>query len=384
MIDIDYAIKESKFKNNISDGGSQCFDFDDVVLVKYTVPIKYLNDGIRTREKSEEIMESLREKVKKGVNTPEHLDVRRTVEGDNDVCYVMQRKCPGVNCASISKYGVSFDEVISSLEFILNIPIEHYKKLITDGFELFEMGYEAKNKNLFYDINSGFWYIDFLANDTDYKFDINDIKKVFEALNYRIPKPIQIASSLNYNSTLTDNEKEKKNKLVYKIKAKTLLAIESVVPNFSKYEKFFLAEENDEYKKFLFDNKIVKSDLNSLDDFDYETYNELYEIVINNLISSILNGKKFWDIECNDIRNESRVFNLCTIYKVHKDNKLDENDFDDKYEYNYATNDMYKYKMLFDLCDRLKDMELNENVSLFLEEANKYFESHKINRELLR
>ena len=56
MTDIDIAIKESKNKENISNGGSMCFDFGDVVLVKYSCPTKYLKNGERSREKSEEII----------------------------------------------------------------------------------------------------------------------------------------------------------------------------------------------------------------------------------------------------------------------------------------------------------------------------------------
>ncbi len=40
MTDIDIAIKESKNKENISNGGSMCFYFGDVVLVKYSCPTK--------------------------------------------------------------------------------------------------------------------------------------------------------------------------------------------------------------------------------------------------------------------------------------------------------------------------------------------------------
>ncbi len=35
MIDIKEAIEQSKNKKNISTGGSECFDFGNVVLVKY-------------------------------------------------------------------------------------------------------------------------------------------------------------------------------------------------------------------------------------------------------------------------------------------------------------------------------------------------------------
>ena len=66
-------------------------------------------------------IEELKTKADNGVNTPRHLVVKRVIEGENDICYVLQQKCPGHNCASLSKYGVSFDEMCDSLKFILNI-----------------------------------------------------------------------------------------------------------------------------------------------------------------------------------------------------------------------------------------------------------------------
>lgn len=49
------------------------------------------------------------------------------------------------------KYNQPYDEIIRELEFVNNIPFEHYKKLVSDSCQLYEMGYERKNKNLFYD-----------------------------------------------------------------------------------------------------------------------------------------------------------------------------------------------------------------------------------------
>lgn len=378
MIDIDTAIKESKNKENISDGGSMCFDFGDVVLVKYSCPIKYLKNGERSREKSEEIMESIKIKANNGVNTPRHLAVKRLIDGENDICYVLQQKCPGNNCASISKYGVSFDEMCDSLKFVLNIPFEHYKKLIEDGCNLFEMGYEAKNKNLFYDSNTGFWFIDFLLNEKDYMFDSNDIKKVFEALSYRIPKPILIMSSVKYGEELTDNQKHIEKELEYAIKAKTLLAIKDVLPIFEKYEKFFLLKESNDYKSYLMQNGFVNKDLTSVDSIDYEVFQELYEIIIKGLIDKIKNkGEKFWSIECNDISNDSNLFGLQTFFEQSKYNCIKREEFDDAYDYEYEVRKSYTLNILNDLIDRLEKMEPNENIISFLTDANEKLKSNR-------
>ena len=378
MVDIDTAIKESKNKENISDGGSMCFDFGDVVLVKYSCPIKYLTNGERTREKSEEIMEAINQKVDNGTNTPRHLAVKRIIDGEDDICYVLQQKCPGINCNKLSKYGVSFDKMCKSLKFVLNIPFEHYKKLIEDGCNLFEMGYEAKNKNIFYDSHTGFWFIDFLSNDKNYMFDSTDIKKVFEALNYRIPKPIQIASCVGYDEELTNQQNNIRAELKYAIKAKTLLAIKKVLPNFEKYEKFFLFSEDIDYKRYLRQNGIVNEDLTSLNSVDYEVFKELYEIVIEGLIDKIKNkGEKFWSIEVNDIRNDSGLFNLQYFFEQSKYNSIKREEFDNDYEYEYEVKQLYTTILLNDLISRLEQIKPNENITSFLADANEKLKSNK-------
>lgn len=379
MIDIDSAIEQSKNKKNVSNGGSACFDFGDVVLVKYTCPVRYLKNFEHTREKSEEIMDVINKKAQGGVNTPMHLAVKRVVEEDLDVCYVLQQKCPGYNCASRRKCCVSFDEMCNDMKHVLNLPFEHYQKLISDGFELFEMGYEAKNKNLFYDKESGFWYIDFLENENDYVFDSNDPKKVFHALNYRIPKPIQICSSMAYGSELSKEQKNIKKELEYAIKAKNLLAIKSLLLNFEKYEIFFLLNEEKEYKQYLFNKGIVSRELTKFEQEDYEVFQELYEIVVKELIDRVVNKKeKFWSIECNSIKNSSNLFNLLDFFKQSKYNNIKREEFEDDYEYDCEVTSLFKSIVLNDLIERIRQMEENETIIDFLNDADEKLSSKKM------
>ena len=81
MISIEEAITKSKELPNISYGGSMCYDFGDIVLVKYTLPLKYVKPGYRARENQEIVMKGINEKASKGVNTPKHIDMKRVVEG---------------------------------------------------------------------------------------------------------------------------------------------------------------------------------------------------------------------------------------------------------------------------------------------------------------
>ena len=372
MITIEEAIKESKNKENISNGGSQCFEFGDVVLVKYSCPTKYLKPNNHTRENSEIVMHGVNEKSDQGVNTPKHIGIYRTIEKNNDICYVLQEKCKGINCESISKYGVSFDEMCASLDFVLNIPFKHYEKLVSDACQLLEMSYEGKNKNLFYDDQTGFWFIDFLNNRPDLKFDPDDPIKIFEAIKYTMPKPIQIASRMEYSIELDDSEQQKKNNLEFAIKAKTLLAIKSAIPNFQRYEKFFLLDESTEYKQYLMDNGFVNTDLFTLQDEDYPIFDELYSCVTNNIINKITNqSTSFFDVECNEIRIMSNLFNLQTAWGLHKDNPIDPKDYDDSYYYERDVATTFTNKMLNDIINIVEKVNVNDNTESFLSDAKK-------------
>ncbi len=367
MIDIKDAIEQSKDKQDISDGGSQCFDFGDVVLVKYTLSLKYVKDNCRARDCEELVMEGINQKIQQGLNSPKHISIMRTIEKDKDVCYVLQEKCKGKNCTFMSEYGAPYDRVISDLNRIYNIPFEHYKKLITDGCMLYEMGYEAKNKNLFYDEETGFWFIDFLGYDIENAFDENNPIKLFETLKFVIPKPMQIASTLKYDEKLSPDQKRKKDMLEYSIEAKTILAIKSVIPTFEKYEKFYLFAKDAGVKKYLMEQGVVQKDLFKLEEADYPVYDELYEIVLNQIIDKIINkGEEFWSIEVNDIRNDSNLFCLMEMWKYHKDNSINESDYQDEYDYEAALKSKFIEIMLRKIVKKLEELDKNENSTKFI------------------
>lgn len=368
MIDIKDAIEQSKNKQNISDGGSECFDFGDVILVKYILSLKYAKDKQRARDCEEMVMEGVNQLIQKGVNTPRHISVMRTIEGTKDVCYVLQEKCKGKNCASMAKYGVSYDTVISDLKRVYNMPFEHYKELIRDGCLLYGMGYESKNKNLFYDEETGFWFIDFLYYDIEQVFDENDPIKMFEALKFVVPRPRQIASSLRYGEELSPEQKSKHDLLEYSIEAKTLFAIRSVIPNFEKYEKFYLYDKSAGLKKYLMEQGIVKKDLFKLEEEDYPVYDELYEMVVNQIIDKIINkGRDFRNVEVNDIRNDSDLFCLREMWKYHKDNFIDRSDYQDEYAYERDLNSRFTEEMIEKIVKKLEESDKNENSTKFID-----------------
>ena len=66
-------------------------------------------------------MEGINEKNRQGINTPKHLAMKRVIEGENDVCYVLQEKCKGKNCASLAEYGAPLEKILKELEYVNKI-----------------------------------------------------------------------------------------------------------------------------------------------------------------------------------------------------------------------------------------------------------------------
>lgn len=374
MISIEEAIEQAKNMKNISNGGSACFDFGEVVLVKYTCPVEYLpKDVFHIRENEEVIMKTIDEKRDAGVQIPRHFAMKRVIEGKLDVCYVLQEKAKGTNCEEMSKenYGL-LPKRYESLYYVLRIPFEQYRKLVRDGCQLYEMGYEPKNKNLFYDSETGFWFIDFLENDSKNPFDSKDIRKVFFALSAVVPNPIQMATRIPYDMELKEVEKRKDKLLQNSIRAKMLLAMKAELPILERYEKFFLLGESDLYKNYLMKEKVVQKNLLVLEVEDYEIYDELYQLVLEGLVQKIVEqGEPYWSIECNDIRNDAELFHLQKFWESHVENPLTREEYKSDLQYKLACDDLFTERMLEKIIEELKGLEPNPNIMKFLEEVEK-------------
>jgi len=81
LYNIDEMIKSTATMDNISDGGSACYNFGDVILVKYITLEKY---GI-ARKDEEKIFDIANMKNIQGVNTPKHLMIKREVVDGHDI-----------------------------------------------------------------------------------------------------------------------------------------------------------------------------------------------------------------------------------------------------------------------------------------------------------
>ena len=127
----------------------------------------------------------------------------------------------------------------------------------------------------------------------------------------------------------------------------------------------------------LMDNNIVKKDLFNLEECDYQIYDELYNIVVNSIVDKIVkDGEPFRSVEVNDIRNDSELFGLLELWEKHKNNPVNREEYEDKYDYEYETRQMFTQEMLDAIVSKLKTMDQNENVKNFLSEMSSKNDSH--------
>jgi len=157
---IDEYIQETANMENTSDGGSPAYHFDDVCLIKYQGSIKYGH----ARQGAELVARKANEKNAIGVRTPAHLGIKRVIDGEKEICWVLQERAKG---KSFSEYCDNQDKKVQlNIQLRLaNAPDAHYEKLVSDVCELFNFGLELKPKNMFYNENvqdGGFTIIDLL------------------------------------------------------------------------------------------------------------------------------------------------------------------------------------------------------------------------------
>ena len=97
------------------------------------------------------------------------------------------------------------------------------------------------------------------------------------------------------------------------------------------------------------------------------------------LIDRVVNKKKkFWSIECNSIKNSSNLFNLLDFFKQSKYNIVKREEFEDDYEYDGAVTNLFKSIVLNDLIERIRQMEENETIIDFLNDADEKLSSRKM------
>lgn len=329
MKKIEDYIKETESMPNISDGGSPayCFQDDKVVLVKYSIPTKY---GI-AREKEELIAREANKKRKKGVNTPAHLQIKRTQENHINICWVLQEKAKGISFENYNAYQNEPQKQLELQKRLLNAPVAQYEKCIKDLCELFHMGLELKSKNIFYDETIGFTFIDLLEYDST-PLNPNSLKDIL-TLNQMASFLYNIPRISSYNDNCSQIELEQSEEIRNQMMMKTFLAIEKVIPNFQKHRRWVLRTFSKKEQSFLKQNNILTEDL-TLNEEEYKQFNQTIQTIINNSIQKIASGKnEFWQIGANEIRIDLEENGLQSAWLYHKENTRSPQNFEDNYNY---------------------------------------------------
>lgn len=375
MNNIDEYIKASEKMKNVSDGGSECFDFGNVVLVKYKIPVKY---NAIARKNEELIAEAANKKRDMGVNTPYHLAIKRVIDEKDNICYVLQEKAKG---ASFNIYYKEPAEQLQVQELLLEAPDTVYEKCVSDLCELFNMGLELKGKNIFYDNSkdgAGFTFIDLLGYDTtplnpDSISDVIRLDKMTSFI-YNIPR-VKI-----YSKTATEEQKEKSTVLYYKMKQKTFRAMEKVVPNFSRFRRWVLRTYSDDVLDFFENNGTIVGNL-TLNEDECREFDNYIEQIVNICLEKIATGKNvFWEIRANEIRIALDLMGLQAAWKYHSANPInDPSTFDDEWDFERAREkyleDMVN-KIFNERLESVSETSLNPNILKAREELDEEKEKY--------
>lgn len=312
MKTIEEYIKLSKSMSNTSRGGSASYIFEDdnVVLVAYSNLNKY--GTARTME--EDVQIAANKKNSEGVSTPKHIAICRVTEEEHNYCYVLQELAKG-KC--MVDYQADFDDVKGNLEgmkWSSQIPQEHIDKAIKDLMELFNMGLELKAKNLFYDPESGYTFIDLLGYGQKPKFDnlleVNNLCRNARTMltQYNISKYTKGATQEDINEFLS-----------YKadLTNKMFIALEKSVPEFNKYRRYLLRALDVEVLNQMRKKGYVKEDL-TLTLEEIEEFNKMIADIIKRNLTRLEQGNtSYGNIMVNEIRIEMESTGLLKSWKFH-------------------------------------------------------------------
>ena len=365
--DINEYIEKAKGMPNTSDGGSAAYHFDDVVLVKYETLTKY---GV-AREKEEMIAEEANKKRNKGVRTPAHLAIKRVEKGENNICWVLQERAPGVSFANYSSRNNETKVQLERQSRLLQAPDSHYEQCVRDICELFHMGLELKDKNIYYDEDrekGGFTFIDLLFPDAR-PLDSNSITDVYGLCRnlFGISNMTVISS---YHRQATQEEKDKSKEMTWTMKGRMFQAVEKVLPNFEQHRRWILRGcEQGELECFA-RHGIIVGDLN-LTDEEYQQFDAMVEWIVDDSIERITSGaNKFWQIGANEIRIRLQETCMNDAWKYHRENDLLPIDYEDDYEYDSAVKKKLEALVNEKFEQKLEEQAKLSNNSNILQAAN--------------
>ena len=79
------------------------------------------------------------------------MAIKRVTDEKDNICYVLQEKAKGASFNISNKYYNEPSKQLKVQELLLEAPDTVYEKCVSDLCELFNMGLELKEKNIFYD-----------------------------------------------------------------------------------------------------------------------------------------------------------------------------------------------------------------------------------------
>lgn len=365
-MNIEEYVRKTSGMANVSVGGSACFDFGEVVLVKYHMPKKY---G-RAREGAEEVMEIANKANSRGVRTPKHIAIFRETVGDEDFCWVLQEKAKGVPYTKYTRLPA--EQQIEKQKEILNAPDTHFDTLVLDLCELAYSGIEMKSKNIFYDKDEkqgGFTIIDLLGprgHNRHFEGSISDALCIYSLCNAVI-YPMQVYSG---DEKLVEESKI----LTKKLEVKIFKSMERSFPNFEKNRRWLLRTIDKSDLDFFSENGVEVGDL-SLTKEELGEFEERSMNILSECIKKLETGTHlYWQIEANELRNMSADEGLSSSWAYHPDCKIRREDYDSDYEFSHAVGLDFQEYLLKRFKLKLNDIaktSTNENLHIANREANK-------------
>lgn len=387
MEDIDFYIQQVAGMKNTSVGGSPSYLFGDVILVKYgPMPNKY---GL-SRNGAEQVAKQANELNANGNRTPKHLAIKRvqSVEKDKDepyeanTCWVLQETAKGKPMTHYYS-NKDLDVQLDMQSHLANAPDKHYEKYASDLQGLFNMGIELKPKNFFYDEsieNGGFTVIDLLGNTRgEPPFNSSSTKDVLKlhGLMQSIPNSSGVGS---YNDKASEQQKAMSQQYRFKIQQKIFSALENSIPDFDKHRRYVLRSIPQDVLEYFAQNGTVVGDL-TLNPEEIAQFDKTADSIINASLEKVESGKKqYWEIETNEIRNDSIQEGMQDSWRYHPQNSIQRQDFESKYDFESA-NERALQDSLQERFETLLVEKSKGNTNPTMVEAMKALQAKQVERE---
>lgn len=361
-MNIDDYIELSKNMPNTSDGGSAAYHFKDVVLVKY---IQYNKYGL-ARDKEEFVRKEANEKRKNGINTPYHYAIKRQIVDDKNICWVLQERAKGVCFDHFETYHHTGEQQLKLQQELINLPDKIYDKCVLDISSLLYMGIELKPKNVYFDYDYGFTFIDLLESSTK-KFDDQSLKDLV-SLDLNMHFISGFSTLYDERKNVSKEDIEKSQELSYQIQLNAFQAMERVVPHFKDNRRWILRTYSN--KKLKYFNKHIPIDDLTLDNREQQLFDQYIDQIISKCLIDLELGKvKLWQIEANEIRNMLLNLGLNYSYNYHPNKEIDAIDYKDYWEYESALNKCLEQKVIQKFYDKLLLIDSNNpNIQEALDE----------------